>query len=886
MRRNSRSRHPLAAAILAALLALGADAGRAWALGTAAPLDDWGNFGTETALCQRALGRAAALCAARVLQNRSACFGAEIAGASCDRAGADAALDAVRQRSLRLVEQYCDTPQLQNLRFVDRADAENQVSATCRDTQVATTSAIFAPAMVGDAVAQVSAADNACIQAAARAAAKLLRYSVRARQRALDQIAATDMQPADKQRALGRAQVIVDRIAARLRRGVALTCAENDFAVVYGRSIATFLDGIAGRGDCVAAAVYAVDGAGECPAPRCGNGIQEDGEECDDGNDFDGDACRGDCKRSECEAFASTYDLIQRAVFENRGCTEQLCHSSQAPAGGLDLTAGNSYANLIDVAATTVPGFKRIDPGNRESSLLWLNVAAKTFPEDFQAPVRAMPVGPNILSANEVEALRLWIESGGAARTGTVPGTAALLDACLPEPEPIAIEPLAPPAPDKGIQLHMPAWTLEPKSESEVCYTSYYDLTGQIPAQFLSPDGKSFRYRAVEIRQDPLSHHLIVDLFRGAQGPADPSWGPYYCNGGVRDGELCNPLDRGFCGAGDCATPPDPDAIACIGFGPLEGLSTLTGGGFAFAQETTALFTFPAGVYDEIPLKGNVLWNSHAFNLTKRRGKLEGWVNIYFPESGQQRLLQQQIFNTLKIFWDVPFVNISQPRELPPFGEHEICNVHVFGRSPEPFVGSALRANQSAHIFELSGHMHRHGKRFQIFRGMFLCDGGSNDGAACSPFQEEMCPAGTCRDAGGRAPQDALLYTNFIYNDPVVQRFPEPLVFTGTDPVVDRALTYCAHYDNGAADVAEVKRRSTSPPGGEIFPGFTLGGPCAVSKTHCIGGPNHGAPCGGNDDVCASSAGAGDGDCDACPLTGGFRTEDEMFILFGNYWVD
>ncbi len=43
--------------------------------------------------------------------------------------------------------------------------------------------------------------------------------------------------------------------------------------------------------------------------------------------------------------------------------------------------------------------------------------------------------------------------------------------------------------------------------------------------------------------------------------------------------------------------------------------------------------------------------------------------------------------------------------------------------------------------------------------------------------------------------------------------------------------------------------------------------------------------CNGNNAACDSSAGAGDGDCDACPLTGGFRTQDEMFILFGNYWA-
>jgi hypothetical protein len=148
-----------------------------------------------------------------------------------------------------------------------------------------------------------------------------------------------------------------------------------------------------------------------------------------------------------------------------------------------------------------------------------------------------------------------------------------------------------------------------------------------------------------------------------------------------------------------------------------------------------------------------------------------------------------------------------------------------------------------------------------------------------------MCPAGQCLDDGGRDPHDALLYTNFIYNDPVHVRFDPPMVFDGAAPAADRSLTYCAHYSNGAPpNITDVKRRSTSPPAGQIF-GFQIGGPCDVSQTRCIGGPHHDELCNGNDSACDSDAG-GDGDCDACPLTGGFRTEDEMFVLFGNYWVE
>jgi hypothetical protein len=37
-------------------------------------------------------------------------------------------------------------------------------------------------------------------------------------------------------------------------------------------------------------------------------------------------------------------------------------------------------------------------------------------------------------------------------------------------------------------------------------------------------------------------------------------------------------------------------------------------------------------------------------------------------------------------------------------------------------------------IFELSSHMHQRGKRWRTFDGAWQCQGGANDGDACSPF--------------------------------------------------------------------------------------------------------------------------------------------------------
>ena len=95
----------------------------------------------------------------------------------------------------------------------------------------------------------------------------------------------------------------------------------------------------------------------------------------------------------------------------------------------------------------------------------------------------------------------------GAPREGVVPGTGELVNACLPKPEPLHVEPLPPPAEGTGIQLRAPHQVLAKKTERETCFVSYYDYTGKVPDEFLSPDGQFIRVKNIEARQDPLSHH-------------------------------------------------------------------------------------------------------------------------------------------------------------------------------------------------------------------------------------------------------------------------------------------------------------------------------------------------------------------------------------------
>lgn len=93
-------------------------------------------------------------------------------------------------------------------------------------------------------------------------------------------------------------------------------------------------------------------------------------------------------------------------------CTNEACHDGTDPAEGMDLTEGNSHANLVGVVANQcelVDNRERVDPVNPEGSylvdkLLGVDLCGET--------VQRMPAGGDPLSENELEAISKWIEQG------------------------------------------------------------------------------------------------------------------------------------------------------------------------------------------------------------------------------------------------------------------------------------------------------------------------------------------------------------------------------------------------------------------------------------------------------------------------------------------
>lgn len=367
------------------------------------------------------------------------------------------------------------------------------------------------------------------------------------------------------------------------------------------------------------------------------------------------------------------------------------------------------------------------------------------------------------------------------------------------------------------MQIEMPPVGIDPQSEFEVCFATYYDVSALVPAQFKDPTGEFFYTRLNAQRIDPNSHHLvIINSGFGAADVADPSFGTWRCAGGALEGEECDPLVSGVCGTDGICHGEIGRNVGCIGYGPAGGGSAAVPndslGGVGNGQAAT---TFGPGQYRRVPLRGIVYWNLHAFNLTSLPHRLKAYLNLFFTDDLQTEVVP---FNDIS--------NIYAAAGQAPFTRKTYCREHTFP--------------QGSHVIFLSSHTHARGEAFWV-----------DD------------PAGE------------RIYENFTYEDPAVESFEPPLAFTAADPAT-RTVEYCATYNNGlnadgTRNPETVRRRSNTPASGV---------PC--TPTNCTAG-KLGAPCGGAADhaTCDSTPGAGDGLCDACPITAGVTTQDEMFVLSG-----
>jgi len=582
--------------------------------------------------------------------------------------------------------------------------------------------------------------------------------------------------------------------------------------------------------------------------------------------------------QAKCEAD-STFAQVQQQIFDGYGCTASACHG-EAIQGGLDLRPPNAYANLVNVPASSSDSV-RVFPGAQDLSVLYQKVASKT--QGFQlatleSPISGspMPSSNDVLTEDDLSLLRIWIR-GGAPETGVVAGSQQYASCELQgDVAPNKIEPLPAPAVDEGVQFYSGAWTVAAEGEGEVCFVSYYDYSDKIPGDFVipcgdeqgGPDRDCFFYDRSLLAQDPQSHHSIIEFYVPPADkpeqwdPMDPSWkDSWSCLGGDKNGIACTPGGDECGPRSQCTTAP-LTTVGCIAYqnAPQE-LGTVAGffgrasvrQNVVTAQEATFRESYPPNVYAIAPVKGFVVWDSHAFNLTKSDTTIEQWLNLSFAPPDQLLYERRQIFDADDIFG---------MGRVEAYSSTEACG--------------SFTIPQYGHLLTLSSHTHRFGTNFRVWYPP-------------NPVCDNDVPGMECQ-----LPDKEPDYASFEYSDPLYQRFTGDAIpsFDSPNPE-DRTFAYCAVWDNGESNPLEVRRNSIKPNAETCdfvalfapivsqtgFNIFTCG--CDPDQRSCFGGPNQGMSCNGDDSVCGEG-----GTCDACPLGGGVTTEEEMFILLGSYYVE
>jgi hypothetical protein len=93
-------------------------------------------------------------------------------------------------------------------------------------------------------------------------------------------------------------------------------------------------------------------------------------------------------------------------IFERRGCAGSACHGAARQAG-MDLRAGSSYANLVNVQATSEAKI-RVIPNDAQNSYIVIKL------EGRQSVGERMPRGATALDNIDLTNIRNWIDRGAA----------------------------------------------------------------------------------------------------------------------------------------------------------------------------------------------------------------------------------------------------------------------------------------------------------------------------------------------------------------------------------------------------------------------------------------------------------------------------------------
>lgn len=93
-------------------------------------------------------------------------------------------------------------------------------------------------------------------------------------------------------------------------------------------------------------------------------------------------------------------------------CARAGCHGGTNPAEGMNLSAGEAYASIVNVASNELPSMDRIEPGDPDDSYLVNKIQGTQG--NVGGSGERMPLGGGALPQGTIDLIRRWVSEGAA----------------------------------------------------------------------------------------------------------------------------------------------------------------------------------------------------------------------------------------------------------------------------------------------------------------------------------------------------------------------------------------------------------------------------------------------------------------------------------------
>ena len=97
----------------------------------------------------------------------------------------------------------------------------------------------------------------------------------------------------------------------------------------------------------------------------------------------------------------------------SNNCAFSGCHAGTSPAQGMNLGAGQTFGNVVNVAARQLPGMNRVTPNQPDNSYLVHKIQGTHLAQGGGGS--RMPLGRSPLSQDEIDLIRAWVQAGARA---------------------------------------------------------------------------------------------------------------------------------------------------------------------------------------------------------------------------------------------------------------------------------------------------------------------------------------------------------------------------------------------------------------------------------------------------------------------------------------